>query len=100
MTAPSRATDHPRTRPGLALAAVATAALLLGLVGCTDDSGGMAQSTAATELPVGGGVMIRCGGSAVSDGPAICTTQWLRGKLDASGSPVSYTVADSTGLGD
>lgn len=51
-----------------------------------------------TELPVGGGVMIKCGGSAVSDRPAICTNQWLRGELDADGNPVSYTVEDSSDL--
>ncbi len=51
-----------------------------------------------SELPVGGGVMIRCDGSAVSDRPAICTNQWLRGVLDADGNPVSYTVEDSSDL--
>jgi hypothetical protein len=30
--------------------------------------------------------------------PAICTNQWLRGILDASGKPGSYKVEDSTGL--
>jgi branched-chain amino acid transport system substrate-binding protein len=48
-----------------------------------------------TELPAGGGVTFRCGGSAVPDQPAICTNQWLRGELDASGEVSSYTVEDS-----
>jgi branched-chain amino acid transport system substrate-binding protein len=51
-----------------------------------------------TELPAGGGVTFRCGGSAVPDQPAICTNQWLRGELDASGEPTAYTVEDSTDL--
>ncbi len=53
-----------------------------------------------TELPVGGGVMIQCGGSAAPDRPAICTNQWLRGVLDANGNPESYTVEDSGDLYD
>jgi len=32
------------------------------------------------------------------EGPAICTNQWLRGVLDASGNPASYAVEDSTDL--
>ncbi len=49
----------------------------------------------AIELPVGGGIVIQCGGSAVSDRPAICTNQWLRGVFDANGNPDSYTVEGS-----
>jgi branched-chain amino acid transport system substrate-binding protein len=49
-----------------------------------------------TELPAGGGVTFRCGGSAVPDQPAVCTNQWLRGELDASGEVASYTVEDSS----
>ncbi len=49
-----------------------------------------------TELPAGGGVTFRCGGSAVPDLPAVCTNQWLRGELDASGEVSSYTVEDSS----
>ncbi len=56
------------------------------------------RSMPDTALPVGGGVMIRCGGSAVTDRPAICTNQWLRGVLDADGHPLSYTVEDSSDL--
>lgn len=38
------------------------------------------------------------GGSAVPAKLASCTNQWLRGVLDASGKPGSYTVEDSTDL--
>ncbi len=51
-----------------------------------------------TELPAGGGVTFQCGGSAVPDQPAICTNQWLRGELDASGVPTSYTLEDASDL--
>lgn len=45
-----------------------------------------------TDLPVGGGITIKCGGSAVPERPAICTNQWLRVVLDADGNPESFTV--------
>lgn len=51
-----------------------------------------------TELPAGGGVTFQCGGSAVPEQPAICTNQWLRGELDASGVPTSYSVEDASAL--
>lgn len=51
-----------------------------------------------TELPAGGGVTFQCGGHAVPDQPAICTNQWLRGELDESGVPTSYTVEDASAL--
>ena len=51
-----------------------------------------------TALPAGGGVTFQCGGGAVPDQPAICTNQWLRGELDASGVPTSYTVEDASDL--
>ena len=51
-----------------------------------------------TELPAGGGVRFQCGGSAMPDQPAICTNQWLRGELDASGNSTDYTVEDSTDI--
>ena len=51
------------------------------------------------ELPGGGGVMIKCGGSVVPARPAICTNQWLRAELDASGKPTNFTVEDSSDLG-
>ncbi len=48
--------------------------------------------------PAGGGMVYRCGGSAVPTSPAICTNEWLRAVLDADGNPSTYTVEDSTGL--
>lgn len=56
------------------------------------------RSMPETELPAGGGVTFRCGGSAVPDQPAICTNQWLRGELDESGVPTAYTVEDASDL--
>jgi branched-chain amino acid transport system substrate-binding protein len=50
------------------------------------------------ELPGGGGVAFRCGGSAVASLPAVCTNQWLRATLDAEGQPASYEVEDSSNL--
>ncbi len=49
-----------------------------------------------TELPAGGGVVLKCGGTAVPAKPAICTNQWLRGVLDAEGKPGAYTLEDSS----
>jgi branched-chain amino acid transport system substrate-binding protein len=49
-----------------------------------------------TELPGGGGVTFQCDGSASADQPAVCTNQWLRSELDATGNPTTYTVEDST----
>ncbi len=54
------------------------------------------RSMPETDLPAGGGVKIKCGGSAVPDKPAICTNQWLRAQLDAKGEPGDYTVEDSS----
>jgi len=50
------------------------------------------------EMPGGGGVAFRCGGSAVASLPAVCTNQWLRATLDADGQPAGYTVEDSSDL--
>jgi branched-chain amino acid transport system substrate-binding protein len=51
-----------------------------------------------TDLPAGAGVTFQCGGSAAPDQPAVCTNQWLRATLDASGNPTSFIVEDSTDL--
>ena len=48
------------------------------------------------ELPGGGGVKFRCGGSALETQPAVCTNQWLRTSLDAEGQPAGYEVVDSS----
>jgi branched-chain amino acid transport system substrate-binding protein len=50
------------------------------------------------ELPGGGGVTFRCDGSAVASQPAVCSTQWLRTQLDASGQPTTYEPIDSSDL--
>jgi branched-chain amino acid transport system substrate-binding protein len=49
-----------------------------------------------TELPGGGGVTFRCGGSAISMLPAVCSNEWLRTELDAEGQPTTYEAVDST----
>lgn len=56
------------------------------------------RSMPETELPAGGGVTIKCGGSAMPAKPAICTNQYLRAELDAEGNPTNYTVEDATEL--
>jgi branched-chain amino acid transport system substrate-binding protein len=48
------------------------------------------------DLPGGGGVKFRCGGSASPSLPAICSNQWLRATLDAKGQPSHYDVEDSS----
>jgi branched-chain amino acid transport system substrate-binding protein len=48
------------------------------------------------EVPGGGGVKFRCGGSAMPSLPAVCTNQWLRATLDAKGQPSHYEVEDSS----
>ncbi len=45
-------------------------------------------------LPLGGGVTFQCGAGAVNFAPAICTTQLLKGVLDADGKAVSHEVLD------
>ena len=50
------------------------------------------------ELPGGGGVTFRCGGSAMATNPALCSNQWLRATLDPDGEPASYDAIDSTDI--
>jgi branched-chain amino acid transport system substrate-binding protein len=50
------------------------------------------------ELPGGGGVTFRCGGSAMASMPGVCSNQWLRTALDADGEPGSYEAVDSTAI--
>jgi branched-chain amino acid transport system substrate-binding protein len=52
----------------------------------------------AAELPGGGGVTFRCGGSAVTTMPGVCSNEWLRTALDAEGQPTSYEAVDSTDI--
>src|SRR5262245_28974443 len=54
----------------------------------------------AAELPGGGGVTFRCGGSALATMPGVCSNQWLRTALDAHGQPTSYEAVDSTDILD
>jgi branched-chain amino acid transport system substrate-binding protein len=49
-------------------------------------------------LPGGGGVTFRCGGTAVATMPSVCSNQWLRASLDASGQPADYEAVDSTDI--
>jgi branched-chain amino acid transport system substrate-binding protein len=49
-------------------------------------------------LPGGGGVTFRCGGSAMATMPSVCSNQWLRASLDASGQPAGYEAVDSTDI--
>jgi branched-chain amino acid transport system substrate-binding protein len=48
------------------------------------------------EVPGGGGVTFRCGGSAMATNPAVCSNEWLRSALDADGRPTGYDTVDST----
>jgi branched-chain amino acid transport system substrate-binding protein len=80
-----------------------TAALLTALEGITGDITAESVNEAIEtmpeqELPGGGGVTFRCGGSALPSLPAVCTNQWLRTTLDADGQPASYEVEDSSEL--
>jgi branched-chain amino acid transport system substrate-binding protein len=50
------------------------------------------------ELPGGGGMTFRCGGSAIAMTPAVCTNEWLRTQLDAEGQPTTYETVDSTDI--
>jgi branched-chain amino acid transport system substrate-binding protein len=52
----------------------------------------------AAELPGGGGVTFRCGGSAMTTMPGVCSNEWLRTSLDADGQPTSYEAVDSTNI--
>lgn len=56
------------------------------------------KSMPEAELPGGGGMSFRCGRSASTELPAVCTNQWLRTRLDAEGRPTDYEIVDSTGL--
>jgi branched-chain amino acid transport system substrate-binding protein len=50
------------------------------------------------ELPGGGGITFRCGGSVMATNPAVCSNEWLRSALDADGQPVGYQAVDSTSI--
>jgi branched-chain amino acid transport system substrate-binding protein len=80
---------------------VAMAALLTALEEMPADAEVTHETVAETiksmpeqELPGGGGMVFQCGGSAVPDSPAVCTTQSLRTQLDAEGQPTTYEVAE------
>jgi branched-chain amino acid transport system substrate-binding protein len=49
-----------------------------------------------TDLPGGGGLTFRCGGTAMDMMPAVCTNQYLRTELDAEGQPTAFEVVDSS----
>ncbi len=79
------------------------AALATSLEGIEGDitPGTAAQTIKAMpeqELPGGGGVMFRCGGSALPAQPAVCSNEWLRTRLDDHGQPTTYEAIDSTDL--
>lgn len=54
------------------------------------------RSMPEQELPGGGGVKFRCGGSAMATYPAVCSNQWLRAALDGEGQTSTYEAVDST----
>ncbi len=76
------------------------------LAAMQDLTGDVTPETAATAIksmpespyPGGGGILFKCGGSAVPTSPAICTNQWLRAELDANGNATTYEVEDSVAL--
>ena len=92
-----KSVDDPYSLSGYSAVATVAAALqnLQGDVTAATASEAI-RTMPETELPGGGGVKIKCGGSAFPARPAICTNQWLRAELDASGEPTNYTVEDST----
>jgi|RhiMethySRZTD1v2_1073278.scaffolds.fasta_scaffold03358_7 branched-chain amino acid transport system substrate-binding protein len=80
-----------------------TAALATSLDGITGDITPATVTEAIkampeAELPGGGGVRFRCGGSSMATNPALCSNQWLRATLDAHGEPASYDAVDSTDI--
>ncbi len=82
-------------------AAVATVAAVLETIEGEVTAANAAETIRTmpeTGLPAGGGVTIKCGGSAMPAKPAICTNQYLRAELDASGNPTNYSVEDATAL--
>jgi branched-chain amino acid transport system substrate-binding protein len=79
------------------------AALATALGGITGDI--TPQSVAAAikampdeALPGGGGVTFQCGGAAMATMPSVCSNQWLKASLDASGEPSNYEAVDSTDI--
>jgi branched-chain amino acid transport system substrate-binding protein len=56
------------------------------------------KSMPEQELPGGGGVRFRCGGSAMRRTPAVCSNEWLRAALDVEGQPGGYEAVDSTDI--
>jgi branched-chain amino acid transport system substrate-binding protein len=82
---------------------VAMASLLTSLDGISGDVTPQAvvatiKAMPETELPGGGGLTFRCGGSAIDLAPAVCSNEWLRTTLDAEGRPTTYEVVDSTDI--
>jgi branched-chain amino acid transport system substrate-binding protein len=82
---------------------VAMASLLTSLDGISGDI--TPESVVAAikampeeELPGGGGLTFRCGGSSIAMMPAVCSNEWLRTELDADGRPTAYTAVDSTDI--
>jgi branched-chain amino acid transport system substrate-binding protein len=82
---------------------VAMASLLTSLDGISGDI--TPESVVAAikampeqELPGGGGLTFRCGGSAIAMMSAVCSNEWLRTELDADGRPTAYTAVDSTDI--
>jgi len=56
------------------------------------------KSMPEAELPGGGGVKFKCGGSASAMLPAVCTNEWLQTTLDDKGEPSTYKAVDSTDI--
>ena len=56
------------------------------------------KSMPEQDLPGGGGMTFRCGGSAYAVLPPVCTNQFLESTLDADGQPSDYQVVDSTDI--
>jgi branched-chain amino acid transport system substrate-binding protein len=80
---------------------VAMASLLTALEGISGDV--TPESVVAAikampeqELPGGGGLRFRCGGSALAMMPAVCSNEWLQTELDSEGRPTTYEAIDSS----
>jgi branched-chain amino acid transport system substrate-binding protein len=82
---------------------VAMASLLTSLDGISGDITpesvvGTIKAMPEQDLPGGGGLTFRCGGSAIAMMPAVCSNEWLQTELDSDGRPTTYTPIDSTDI--
>jgi branched-chain amino acid transport system substrate-binding protein len=81
----------------------AAASLFTALSGITGDitpdtATKAIKSMSEQDMPGGGGMTFKCGGSASALLPPVCTNQFLKATLGDDGLPSKYDVVDSTEL--